>query len=471
MRQTIATPFTAPGAVVRAAALAAGLALAAAPAAFADSFSVDGDSFTTAVETSVDLGSVAPGAVIDRGVGWVLTCSGTDHLDPGSSISISVMSTSAPVGGAMTAAGGTFGPLATWPVDGSGCGPSGATANQTRGSVHLVAPTVNGTYTYIVTFRVTLPAGETGVTVVDRSVAYSLRVGTNDAPVLMLPADMTVEGNETDGATVSWTATAADAEDDPDPTPTCLPASGSHFDLGTTTVECSVTDSGGLAASGSFDVTVVDTTAPALDQPVDVTAVSTDGKPVAVAFPTPAASDVVDPSPTVTCGPASGSPFPVGTTEVTCTATDASGNSSDVSFDVTVVSASAVFDSPIGPSNVLATNASRSIPVKVRAWIGGVEQTSGSGALAIRPCGGGDVAATLELAWDGNRWTGKLDTATVGVGCWRATLVVNGVAVGSFDFGSVAAPATAGSSGSSTASPSSHSDSKPKSHSKGGPKS
>jgi hypothetical protein len=446
MRPAFATPFPAPRAVLRASALAVGLALAASPAVLADTFTVDGDSFTTDIETSIDLGSVAPGAVIDRGVGWVLTCGGTDHLDPGTSISISVMSASAPAGGAMSAQGGTFGPLSSWPADGSDCG-AGGLASLTRGSVHIVAPTTNGTYDYAVTFKVTLPAGETGVSVVDRSVGYSLRVGTDDAPTLALPADRTVEGNATGGATVTWTATATDTEDDPDPTPTCTPASGSHFDLGTTTVDCSATDSGGLTTSGSFDVTVVDTTAPSLDQPADVSVVSPDGNPVTVTYATPAASDIVDASPTVGCAPASGSSFPVGTTSVTCTATDGSGNSASVSFAVSVAGASAVFDAPIGPSNVVASNASRSIPVKARAWIGDVEQTTGTARLSVRSCGGGDAVGSVGLTWDGARWTGKLDTSAFGSGCWRARLVVNGAGVGSFDFGAVAGSGASPQSG------------------------
>ena len=44
------------------------------------------------------------------------------------------------------------------------------------------------------------------------------------------------------------------------------------------------------------------------------------------------ASDNCDPSPTVTCSPASGSGFPVGTTTVTCTAQDATGNSASCRF-------------------------------------------------------------------------------------------------------------------------------------------
>jgi hypothetical protein len=49
-----------------------------------------------------------------------------------------------------------------------------------------------------------------------------------------------------------------------------------------------------------------------------------------------AASDEDDPTPSVLCSPPSGSLFPRGTTLVTCTATDASGNQSTCEFPVTV---------------------------------------------------------------------------------------------------------------------------------------
>lgn len=48
------------------------------------------------------------------------------------------------------------------------------------------------------------------------------------------------------------------------------------------------------------------------------------------------ATDECDPAPAVTCEPASGSVFPVGTTTVTCTAVDFSGNTSTCTFDVTI---------------------------------------------------------------------------------------------------------------------------------------
>ena len=48
------------------------------------------------------------------------------------------------------------------------------------------------------------------------------------------------------------------------------------------------------------------------------------------------ASDESDPAPRVVCVPPSGSVFPIGTTLVTCTATDACGNQSTCEFPVTV---------------------------------------------------------------------------------------------------------------------------------------
>jgi hypothetical protein len=48
------------------------------------------------------------------------------------------------------------------------------------------------------------------------------------------------------------------------------------------------------------------------------------------------AADLVDGSLTPTCVPPSGSTFPIGTTTVTCSATDTAGNTGSDTFDVTV---------------------------------------------------------------------------------------------------------------------------------------
>lgn len=61
-----------------------------------------------------------------------------------------------------------------------------------------------------------------------------------------------------------------------------------------------------------------------------------------VTYTAPTATDACDATPSVVCVPPSGSVFPVGTTTVTCTATDACGNESTCAFDVTVTPTNSV---------------------------------------------------------------------------------------------------------------------------------
>jgi hypothetical protein len=87
--------------------------------------------------------------------------------------------------------------------------------------------------------------------------------GDNTPPVLTLPADFSVEATGPSGATVTFTATAVDDVDGPVPV-TCVPASGSVFALGATTVNCSASDLSGNVATGSFHIAVIDTTPPTI---------------------------------------------------------------------------------------------------------------------------------------------------------------------------------------------------------------
>jgi hypothetical protein len=80
-----------------------------------------------------------------------------------------------------------------------------------------------------------------------------------------------------------------------------------------------------------------DATPPVLSCPSSVFEIDAFGPPIGevVTFSV-TATDNLDPSPSVVCVPPSGSLFPRGTTLVTCTATDASGNESTCEFLVTV---------------------------------------------------------------------------------------------------------------------------------------
>jgi murein DD-endopeptidase MepM/ murein hydrolase activator NlpD len=79
-----------------------------------------------------------------------------------------------------------------------------------------------------------------------------------------------------------------------------------------------------------------DTTPPVVAGHADVAAAAADASGAVVTFAYPGASDDTDGTVPVDCAPPSGSLFPLGSTVVTCSATDAAGNVGQSSFTVTV---------------------------------------------------------------------------------------------------------------------------------------
>jgi large repetitive protein len=162
------------------------------------------------------------------------------------------------------------------------------------------------------------------------------------------PASITVPASDATGADVTYSSPVAVDDGDEYATAGCLPASGTHFVVGTTTVNCSVADPDNdssplLVLYTSFTVTVV---APDNDldftPPSDITTSATNALGRAVSFATPTATKGDETLPPVSCasggGLVSGSTFPIGTTTVTCSVTDADDSPSTVthSFTVTV---------------------------------------------------------------------------------------------------------------------------------------
>ncbi|MEZ6186475.1 MAG: HYR domain-containing protein [Planctomycetota bacterium] len=168
------------------------------------------------------------------------------------------------------------------------------------------------------------------------SVTFQFGSGDVTPPVLTQPADLVVEQASPQGSVVAYVDPTATDDTDPNPVVSCAPPSGSLFPPGTTTVTCTATDASGNQSSVTFTVTVQDTTAPTLTQPADLLVEQAGPLGTVVAYADPTASDAADPAPVVSCTPPSGSLFPPGATTVTCTATDASGNQSSVTFTVTV---------------------------------------------------------------------------------------------------------------------------------------
>ena len=100
--------------------------------------------------------------------------------------------------------------------------------------------------------------------------SFTVTVQDTSGPVLSLPSDIVEEATSAAGNTVVFAASATDAVT-PSPSVECSPSSGSLFPLGTTSVECAAQDAAGNAGTDSFNVTVRDTTAPALTLPDGVT--------------------------------------------------------------------------------------------------------------------------------------------------------------------------------------------------------
>ena len=165
-----------------------------------------------------------------------------------------------------------------------------------------------------------------------------MTVQDTTAPTLSnVPVDQIVEATSGAGALVTFALPSASDAVDSSLTISSSHASGSIFALGLTTVSYTATDDAGNSSSGTFTVTVQDTTAPTLSNvPVDQIVQATSGAGAVVSFALPTSSDAVDPDPTVSCTPASGSIFPLGVTTVTCTSTDDGGNFTLGSFQVTL---------------------------------------------------------------------------------------------------------------------------------------
>ncbi|XP_070549852.1 hyalin-like [Ptychodera flava] len=209
-------------------------------------------------------------------------------------------------------------------TDNSGTTPS-VTCNPASGTVFSDGVTT-------VTCSATDASGNTG------TCSFTVTVQDTTPPVVTCPADITVENAEGDTtAMVMFSGESATNNSGTTPPVTCNPASGTVFSDGDTTVTCSATDASGNTGSCSFTVTVQDTTPPVVTCQADITVANDDGETTAmVMFSGESATDNSGTTSPVTCNPASGTVFSDGDTTVTCSATDASGNTGTCSFTVTV---------------------------------------------------------------------------------------------------------------------------------------
>jgi hypothetical protein len=216
--------------------------------------------------------------------------------------------------------------------------------NQCGAVVNYPAPTTTGdcgTVTCSPASGSFFPVGTTTVTCTTTgapapSCTFTVTVIDVQPPSITCPANGTVPNDPNQcGAVVTFLPPLA-SDNCPGVVTNCSPASGSFFPVGTTTSTCTATDASGNTATCSFTLTVEDDQSPIIACPPNQTVDNDPGLCSAVVdYPAPVASDNC-PGVVQACDPPTASVFDVGDTTVTCTATDASANTANCTFIVTV---------------------------------------------------------------------------------------------------------------------------------------
>ncbi|MBL7822498.1 MAG: HYR domain-containing protein, partial [Saprospiraceae bacterium] len=221
------------------------------------------------------------------------------------------------------------------------------------GIMSLVVSTSNNTVNVITigtTAFALFPVGTTTVTYTATDVngntaacSFTVTIVDNQPPIISnCPTNIGPLGNDPGlcGRTVSWNEPTA-SDNCPGVMLTTTPpnANGSFFPVGVPTlVTYKATDAGGLMTTCSFTVTIIDSEAPQITCPANITASNDAGMCSAVVnYTAPVGTDNCPGSVTVKLsGLASGSSFPVGVSTIVYKVTDVPGAMATCSFTVTV---------------------------------------------------------------------------------------------------------------------------------------
>ncbi|UTW66155.1 HYR domain-containing protein [bacterium SCSIO 12643] len=203
------------------------------------------------------------------------------------------------------------------------------------------------------------------------------------------------------------------------PTITQSPASGATLGLGTTTITLTATDGSGNTATCTVNQTVIDNTAPTITVCASTSNISANGfcqgtAPDLTGGVT--ATDNCTSSPVITQSPASGATLGLGTTTITLTATDGSGNTATCTVNQTVVddTAPTITVCASTPTTIVANNLNQASTPDLTGGVTATDNCTGSPAITQSPASGatlglGTTTITL-IATDGS---GNTATCTV----------------------------------------------------------
>lgn len=218
-------------------------------------------------------------------------------------------------------------------------------ANQCGAVVNYAAPTTNGTCGTVNCSPATgsfFPVGTTPITCTSQagqSCTFTVTVNDTQPPGLTCPANLSLSADVDANcqAPVPDAVALVTATDNcPGKTVTQDPAAGAMVGVGANPITVTATDISGNTAQCIVDFTVTDAEPPTMTCPDIVVPSDADRCAAIVTYPN-LATDNCPGLPAPTCSIASGSLFPVGSTDVTCSATDNSGNPSSFTFKVIVL--------------------------------------------------------------------------------------------------------------------------------------
>jgi beta-lactam-binding protein with PASTA domain len=241
-----------------------------------------------------------------------------------------------------------------------------ATATDNCGTPFITQSPAIGSQIGLGTTTITLTASD-GVN--SANCTFDVDVTDVTAPTITCPANTNENADANcDVSLPDYTASATVADNcDASPVVTQSPAAGTILNGAGTiqTVTLTVTDASGNTADCTFDVTVVDATAPTITCPINQTGTADASCQFSLADYTGMATvaDNCDAAPVVTQSPAAGTMVNMGTTIVTLTVTDASGNTADCTFDVDVADNTApTITCPANTSEIADANCDLSLP-------------------------------------------------------------------------------------------------------------
>ena len=275
-----------------------------------------------------------------------------------------------------------------------------------------------GLGTTTITLTATDGSGNTATCTVNQTVV------DNTAPTITVcastPSNISANGSCTGTApNLTGSVTATD-NCTASPTITQSPASGATLGLGTTTITLTATDGSGNTATCTVNQTVVDNTAPTItvcaSTPSNISANGSCQGTAPDLTGSVTANDNCTGSPTITQSPASGATLGLGTTTITLTATDGSGNTATCTVNQTVIdnTAPTITVCASTPSNLIGNSSDQAPAPDLTGSVTATDNCTGSPTITQSPTSGttlglGTTTITL-TATDGS---GNTATCTV----------------------------------------------------------